>query len=321
MLLIRFLMCVGIASAFNPLNRLPAIPKIKKWTAISAPPKDVIETYLRIRNDTLAHNQNPHALWADAQTAHETDLAQFFNQYPNITVDASREKVRNGFHKQIKAFLHKMNKGVSPETILDIESTCGCSTASIAATFPDASVTGVDINGFNIALTSIENQVIHWVHGNTSALPFDDASFDLVTLDHVLGSKSFEEIISTVNEAGRVLKHGGMVAILDTSDRDGLPDYAFTLDKVKYILEHAGFACIELGVDLMPGTVMIVAWRTVGSPIPVRLSVPRAYHQRALRSNWTGMSLLELVAFVIQFVLAYAWAMLLTDLIRGYFKV
>ncbi|KAG5186433.1 S-adenosyl-L-methionine-dependent methyltransferase [Tribonema minus] len=208
----------------------------------------------------------------------------------------------------------------TPAEILDVDCGCGCSTVSIASNYSAASVTGIDTNGYSVAIAAIDHPTIKWVHGNTTAMPFHDASFDMVNLDHVISCKTLADIKTTLLEAGRVLRHGGVITILDTSDCATLPEYTYAVDHIKFILEHAGFACVEWAVDQIPGTAMITAWRTVGTPIPVKLAVPHKYFARAKKANLLGMSPFEVVAFVIQFVLAYAWSQVIMDLLRMWLK-
>ena len=93
-----------------------------------------------------------------------------------------------------------------PQTALDIGTGTGRAARLVAATFPAASVTGVDASTAMIddargrASTGRERYQV----ADASRLPFSDASFDLVTLNNM---------IPFFDELARVTASGGHVAV------------------------------------------------------------------------------------------------------------
>ena len=62
---------------------------------------------------------------------------------------------------------------------------------------------------------SLEN--IQLVHGDAMNLPFDDNSFDYVTIG--FGLRNVPDYLSALKEMHRVLKPGGMVVCLEQANR------------------------------------------------------------------------------------------------------
>ena len=79
-------------------------------------------------------------------------------------------------------------------------------------------VTGLDFSENMLEVgkqktASLEN--IQLVHGDAMNLPFDDNSFDYVTIG--FGLRNVPDYLSALKEMHRVLKPGGMVVCLETS--------------------------------------------------------------------------------------------------------
>ena len=113
-----------------------------------------------------------------------------------------------------------------PRHILDVAT----GTADLAlelAKACHAKVTGVDIsNGMlevgrqKVAKAELGSSV-ELIYGDSEALPFDDASFDLVTAS--FGVRNFQNLEAGLREMGRVLKPGGKMLILEFSQPEQSP--------------------------------------------------------------------------------------------------
>lgn len=104
-------------------------------------------------------------------------------------------------------------------TALDV--CCGTADWTIAlskAVGPQGEVTGLDFSE-NMLEVGKEKTAhmdnIHLVHGDAMNLPFDDASFDYVTIG--FGLRNVPDYLSALKEMARVLKPGGMIVCLETS--------------------------------------------------------------------------------------------------------
>lgn len=92
-----------------------------------------------------------------------------------------------------------------------LELGCGGAQWSIALTRRGARCTGLDLSEAQLAyardLSRAVGAEVNLVHGSAEALPFADASFDLVFCDH--GAMTFADPHRTVPEVARVLRPGG----------------------------------------------------------------------------------------------------------------
>ncbi len=100
---------------------------------------------------------------------------------------------------------------------------CGTADWTIAlaeAVGPDGEVTGLDFsqNMLNVGIEKVKklglNQV-KLIHGNAMEIPFPDNSFDYVTIG--FGLRNVPDYMQVLKEMHRVVKPGGMVVCLETS--------------------------------------------------------------------------------------------------------
>lgn len=100
---------------------------------------------------------------------------------------------------------------------------CGTADWSIAlseAVGPNGSVTGLDFsqNMLKIGQQKIIDlglQNVNLIHGNAMKLPFEDNSFDFVTIG--FGLRNVPDYMQVLQEMNRVLKPGGKAVCLETS--------------------------------------------------------------------------------------------------------
>ena len=98
---------------------------------------------------------------------------------------------------------------------------CGTADWTIAlskAVGPTGEVTGLDFseNMLEVGKKKTKDMTnIHLVHGDAMNLPFDDNEFDYVTIG--FGLRNVPDYLATLKELYRVLKPGGKVVCLETS--------------------------------------------------------------------------------------------------------
>ncbi|MBO1197875.1 demethylmenaquinone methyltransferase [Staphylococcus simiae] len=117
-----------------------------------------------------------------------------------------------------KRVMKEMNvqKGASA---LDV--CCGTADWTIAlskAVGPTGEVTGLDFSENMLAVgkeKTADMENVNLVHGDAMDLPFEDNSFDYVTIG--FGLRNVPEYLVALKEMNRVLKPGGMVVCLETS--------------------------------------------------------------------------------------------------------
>ncbi|MCI2947557.1 demethylmenaquinone methyltransferase [Staphylococcus caledonicus] len=98
---------------------------------------------------------------------------------------------------------------------------CGTADWTIAlskAVGPHGEVTGLDFSENMLEVGKEKTKTmdnIHLVHGDAMSLPFEDNSFDYVTIG--FGLRNVPDYLAALKEMNRVLKPGGMVVCLETS--------------------------------------------------------------------------------------------------------
>lgn len=164
-----------------------------------------------------------------------------------------------------QSFHHALQQQIvtPPQEIVDLGCSVGMSTFALQAVYPQAKLTGVDLSPYFLAVAQYQDQqknaAITWHHAAAEQTGLPDQSFDLVSA-HLL----FHELPQTaaraiLQEARRLLRPGGHVAIMDMNPRSDvfaqMPPYILTLLKstepyldqyfalnLEQAIEQAGFA-------------------------------------------------------------------------------
>lgn len=125
------------------------------------------------------------------------------------------------FRPWARLLLHEARL-VPGERVLDV----ACGTGIVArlaleAVGPQGQVTGLDMNPAMLAVAKSAEATgrVRWIEGSAQALPFDDASFDVVLCQH--GLQFFPDRQQALGEMRRVLVPGGraLVMVLQSLDR------------------------------------------------------------------------------------------------------
>ena len=114
-----------------------------------------------------------------------------------------------------------------PKTILDLATGTADLAIALAKQNPQARIIGMDISKKMLDIgkekvnqRNLENQ-IELRLGDAAALPFEDDSFDAVTV--AFGVRNFEDLGKGLSEISRVLKPGGQAVILEFSMPERFP--------------------------------------------------------------------------------------------------
>ena len=101
-----------------------------------------------------------------------------------------------------------------------LDACCGTGDLAIAAERAGGRVTGLDFSEQMLVRARAKSDGVEWVLGDVTALPFDDASFDAVTVG--FGIRNVPDLDVGLAELARVLRPGGRAACLEITRPEGM---------------------------------------------------------------------------------------------------
>ncbi len=126
-----------------------------------------------------------------------------------------------GIDKLWRAKAVRMIKAHTPNTILDVATGTGDLAIKLARSLSINKITGIDLSEGMIKIgrrkvteVNLDN-VISFTTGDCLNLPFDDNSFDCVTVAY--GVRNFEHLDKGYQQMHRVLNNGGMLCVIELS--------------------------------------------------------------------------------------------------------
>ncbi|HEY9672766.1 MAG TPA: class I SAM-dependent methyltransferase [Waterburya sp.] len=143
-------------------------------------------------------------------------------------------QLRQSYHDILKKQL-----SIEPKDILDVACSVGMSTFALQEVYPSATITGIDLSPYFLAVAQYSARQRHaqitWKHAAAEATGLPDASLDLVSsflLFHELPQTAAKQILG---EARRLLRPGGYLTLMDMNPRSEIyakmPPYILTLLK------------------------------------------------------------------------------------------
>ncbi len=94
-----------------------------------------------------------------------------------------------------------------------LDACCGTGDLAIIASRAGATVVGLDFSPEMLARARRKAPELEWLEGDLLALPFEDESFDAATVG--FGVRNVDDLGRALAELQRVLRPGGLVAILE----------------------------------------------------------------------------------------------------------
>lgn len=126
------------------------------------------------------------------------------------------------FYREKMRAIHYITPDLPFETVLEVG---GGTSGLTAMVFPQAKVINLDFNPDYAKARCNQQERVHFVCGDATNLPFEDRSFDAVTmfdlLEHIPDDKK------AVTEAFRVLKPGGFLLLSTPNENWRFPYYKF----------------------------------------------------------------------------------------------
>jgi len=135
--------------------------------------------------------------------------------------DGLNRVISFGIDQKWRRKVVKIVNDISPNTILDIATGTGDLAIMFAENIAEAKITGLDISEgmLNVGRQKVANKNldnrINLVVGDSEKLPFEDNSFDAITVS--FGVRNFETLETGLAEILRVLRPQGKFVILETS--------------------------------------------------------------------------------------------------------
>lgn len=137
--------------------------------------------------------------------------------YPDKSGTEANEYVRGLFSAQTRREMEKDERFFQPQTLVDLGCGVGISTNFLAREFPSAkAVYGIDLSPYFLDY-SIRKPAIVYIHRDIEDTRFFSNSADLVSISFVLHELPIDTIKRVLAECNRILKPGGVLAVLDMS--------------------------------------------------------------------------------------------------------
>ncbi|GAX79902.1 hypothetical protein CEUSTIGMA_g7342.t1 [Chlamydomonas eustigma] len=162
--------------------------------------------------------------------AFEVDMATmavglrcFGKMDPTISPTSAFERLAGGATNTLKAYYQQHNLQ-PPENIVDVGCSTGMSTRWLAGQFPEASITGVDLSPYFLAVAEWEQRQrrvpnIKYMHALAEQSGLPSASVDALLYQYIIHECPQKAIRDFVKESGRVLKPGGTLTFVDNNPR------------------------------------------------------------------------------------------------------
>ena len=139
-----------------------------------------------------------------------------------------------------------------------LDACCGTGDLAVAAQAAGGVVTGLDFSPAMLERARRKSSAVIWVEGDVMALPFEDASFDAVTVG--FGIRNVAELEAGLAELARVLIPGGRLGCLEITQPRGVlrPFFRLWFDGVVPLLGKVlpggkAYAYLPASVRRFPG--------------------------------------------------------------------
>lgn len=178
--------------------------------------------------------------WQAAFEAESATYAMALRVWPqeSLTWQEAQSRLRGSFHQVLSTYITQ-----PIQDILDIGCSIGISTLALHHYYQahhqnSVRTVGLDLSPYMLAVAQqrdTDQEIAQWLHARAEKTGLPEASFDLVTLQFVTHELPHQAAQAIFQEARRLLRIGGHLAIVDNNPRSpviqNLPPVLFTLMK------------------------------------------------------------------------------------------
>lgn len=148
---------------------------------------------------------------------YKTPLGKFLAQNP-----FPKPLTQGFFYREKMRAIHRVTPAYPYENILEVG---GGQSGLSAMLFPKAQITNIDLDPTYADSPLNQQSRVKFICGDATRLPFEDASFDAVTMFDLLEHVPDDQ--SAIDEAFRVLKPGGFLLLSTPNENWKFPYYGF----------------------------------------------------------------------------------------------
>ncbi len=180
--------------------------------------------------------------YKDAPEGKKEQVATMFDNVSG-TYDRLNRIMTFGIDVKWRKKVVQLVSAYNPESILDIATGTGDFAIMLAQLKPKK-IVGLDISAgmLNVGIDKVKakklDHLIEMIVGDSENLPFEDNSFDAITVG--FGVRNFENLDKGLQEIYRVLKPGGIFAVLETSQPEKFPFKQGYKFYCKYVIPTVG---------------------------------------------------------------------------------
>lgn len=178
--------------------------------------------------------------WQAAFEAEPATHAMALRVWKNepLTWEEAQARLRGSFHQVLAQNIQQ-----PVQDILDIGCSIGLSTTALHRFYQNRQqqqvrTVGLDLSPYMLAVAQYrdgDREISQWIHANAEVTELPDCSLDLITIQFVLHELPRYATIAIFQEALRLLRPGGHLAIVDNNPKSpviqNLPPVLFTLMK------------------------------------------------------------------------------------------
>lgn len=161
----------------------------------------------------------------DSSSSKKEQVAEMFDNIAG-NYDFLNHFLSVGIDKKWRKKAIRLLQKDQPKQMLDIATGTGDFALEALAINPDK-ITGVDISRQMLEVGKVKmkkkgvDNIIHLQYGDSENLPFEDNTFDAITVS--FGVRNFENLEAGLKEMLRVLKPGGKVVVIEFSMPEKFP--------------------------------------------------------------------------------------------------